>query len=197
MLRCNELLLRGGIYAALPAVSRMAMRGWDKSSACQRASVKGGWSKLETIGVSRRQVFSGMEKQKSFREGRLLGTVCPMNLIEDSVSLHPYFKVDAGKLDAAKALLPKFVAKTATEGKMIYYEFTLNGDEIFCREAYADAEGVLAHLKSVGELLDQMLGISTLTRLEVHGPAEELEKLKGPLGDLKPSWFIYECGVRR
>lgn len=120
-----------------------------------------------------------------------------MNPIECSVSLHPYFKVHAGKLDAAKVLLREFVAKTATEEKAIYYEFTVNGDEVFCREAYLDADGVLAHLTSVGALLDKMLAISTLSRLEVHGPAAELEKLKGPLGDLKPSWFLYECGVKR
>jgi hypothetical protein len=120
-----------------------------------------------------------------------------MNQIEGSVSLHPYFKVHAGKLDAAKSLLREFVAKTAPEAKVIYYEFTVNGDEVFCREAYADAEGALAHVTSVGALLDKMLAISTLTRLEVHGPAAELEKLKGPFGGLKPSWFTYECGVKR
>jgi hypothetical protein len=120
-----------------------------------------------------------------------------MNAIECSVSLHPYFKVHAGKLDAAKVLLREFVTKTATEKKVIYYEFTIDGDEVFCREAYAGADGVQAHLTNVGAVLDQMLAISTLTRLEVHGPAAELAKLKGPLGGLKPRWFTYECGVRR
>lgn len=120
-----------------------------------------------------------------------------MNRIESAVSLHPYFKVHAGKLDAAKSLLREFVAQTQGEGKVIYYEFTINGDEIFCREAYADADGVLTHVASVGSLLDRMLAISTLARLEVHGPAAELEKLKGLLGGLKPSWFTYECGVKR
>jgi quinol monooxygenase YgiN len=120
-----------------------------------------------------------------------------MNSIECSVSLHPYFKVHPGKLDAAKVLLREFVAKTSTEEKALYYEFTLNGDEIFCREAYVDADGVLMHLTSVGALLEKMLSISALARLEVHGPPTELEKLKGPLGGLKPSWFIYECGLKR
>jgi hypothetical protein len=36
-----------------------------------------------------------------------------------------------------------------------------------------------------------------VTRVEVHGPAAELEKLKGPLADLKPAWFVYECGIGR
>jgi hypothetical protein len=117
--------------------------------------------------------------------------------LERSVSLHPYFKVHAGKLDEAKALLREFVAKTATEAKMLYYEFTLNGDEVFCREAYTDAEGVLAHLENVGPLLDRMLTLASLARLELHGPVEELDKLRGPLGALNPAWFVYECGVQR
>ena len=135
--------------------------------------------------------------RKNFHMAVSLGNVGAMNRIECSVSLHPYFKVHAGQLEAAKVLLREFVAKTATEGKVIYYEFTLNGDEIFCREAYAGAEGVLAHLTNVGAVLDKMLALSTLTRLEVHGPATELEKLKVPLGGLKPIWYLYECGVKR
>jgi hypothetical protein len=57
------------------------------------------------------------------------------------------------------------------EEKALYYEFTLNGDEVFCREAYTDADGVLTHLTNVGPQLDQMLTLSTLARLEVHGAA--------------------------
>ncbi len=149
------------------------------------------------VGRGETQAIPRKNKRNDFRPAIPLGKVCSMNRIECSVSLHPYFKVHAGKLDAAKVLLREFVAKTATEGKVIYYEFTLNGDEVFCREAYEGADGVLAHVTNVGALLDQMLAIATLTRLEVHGPVAELEKLKGPLGDLKPSWFTYECGVKR
>jgi hypothetical protein len=120
-----------------------------------------------------------------------------MNAIEGSVSLHPYFQVHAGKLDAAKILLREFVAKTTTEAEVLYYEFTINGNEVYCREAYTGANGVLAHLTNVGAELDKMLALATLARLEVHGPASELEKLKGPLGQLNPRWFVYECGVKR
>jgi quinol monooxygenase YgiN len=117
---------------------------------------------------------------------------------QPTVSIHPYFKVHPGQLEAARALLPQFVARTATEGtKCRYYEFTINGDEVFCREAYADADGALAHMENVGALLDEMLKLSDLLRLEIHGPAAELEKLKGPLAELKPAWFAYACGVER
>ena len=113
------------------------------------------------------------------------------------VSIHPYFKAHPGKLAEFKAAMPAFVEKTAGEAKNLYYEFTCNGDEIFCREGYAGAEGVLAHLENVGPLLTEALKISDLIRLELHGPAEELEKLKGPLAEFKPAWFVRECGVVR
>jgi len=116
---------------------------------------------------------------------------------QPAVSIHPYFKVHPGKFGDARALLPRFVAKTTTEPKCLYYEFTSNGDVVFCREAYEGAEGVLAHLANVGEILAEMMKVSDVIRLEIHGPAAELEKLKGPLAEHKPEWFVYEAGVSK
>jgi hypothetical protein len=42
----------------------------------------------------------------------------------------------------------------------------------------------------VGPLLTEALKIADLIRLEVHGPAAELDKLKEPLAHLKPGWFV-------
>ena len=112
-----------------------------------------------------------------------------MSTLSNFVSLHPYFKVHPGKLKAAKALFSRFVEKTATEAKVLFYEFTVNGGEIFCREGYTDAEGLLAHLDNVGAVLGELLTMGDLTRIEVHGPAMELEKLKKPLAHLNPAWF--------
>ena len=111
------------------------------------------------------------------------------------VSLHPYFKVHPGKLDAVKAGFPRFVEKTATEKDNLFYGFSVNGDEIFCREAYESAEGVLAHLDNIGALLAEMLTMADLVRVELHGPAEELNKLKAPLAHLNPAWFTIECSL--
>ena len=116
---------------------------------------------------------------------------------QPAVSIHPYFKVHPGKLEAARALIPAFIAKTATEPKCLYYEFTSHDDVVFCREGYDDAEGTLAHLANVGELLGEMLKLSDLLRLEIHGPAAEIEKLKGPLAEYKPEWFVYEAGLSK
>jgi quinol monooxygenase YgiN len=108
------------------------------------------------------------------------------------VSLHPYFKVHPGKLEAVKAGFPAFVEKTATEKENLFYAFTSNGEEMFCREAYQSAEGLLAHLDNIGALLAEMLKVADLTRVEVHGPVAELEKLKVPLAHLSPKWFAIE-----
>jgi len=113
------------------------------------------------------------------------------------VSIHPYFKAKPGKIAAAKAMLPAFVAKTSTEKLNLHYDFTINGDEIHCRESYAGADGLLAHFENVGAVLGEFLTLVDLTRLEIHGPAGELARLKGPLAHLKPTWFVYECGVNR
>ena len=119
-----------------------------------------------------------------------------MNPLSNFVSLHPYFKVHPGKLEALKAAFPAFIEKTTNEEKNLFYGFTINGDEIFCREAYSDAEGLLAHLDNVGAMLAEALTIADLTRLEVHGPAAELDKLRGALAHLDPIWFVGDAERR-
>ena len=86
---------------------------------------------------------------------------------------------------------------TEKEPKCLYYGFSFHDDEAFCREGYADAEGVLAHLDSVGTLLEEALKLVELTRFEIHGPEEELAKLRQPLAKLNPAFFTLECGFRR
>ena len=64
-------------------------------------------------------------------------------------------------------------------------------------EGYVDAEGALAHLDNVGTLLGEALKIADITRLEVHGPEQELAKLREPLANFKPRFFTLEYGFRR
>jgi quinol monooxygenase YgiN len=116
---------------------------------------------------------------------------------EKTVSIHPYFRVKPGKLAEAKRLLRQMVALISNETANLYYDFTLSGDAVFCREAYVEAEGLLKHMENVGPVLAEFLKLADITRVEVHGAAEELEKLKEPLAGLKPEWFVFECGVVR
>jgi len=109
----------------------------------------------------------------------------------------PYFKAGPGKLEAFKSLCERFVAKSVTEPKCLYYGFSFNGDQIHCREGYVDADGVLTHLDNVGSLLAEALTLSELTRLEIHGPEQELARLRGPLAQFSPQFFVLEYGFRR
>ncbi|MBX3607356.1 MAG: antibiotic biosynthesis monooxygenase [Piscinibacter sp.] len=112
-------------------------------------------------------------------------------------TLVPYFKVAPGKLAEFKALCETFVARTRTEKGCVHYAFSFNGDEAHCREGYDDAAALLAHLDNVGPTLQEALKIAQVARLEVHGPAGELDKLRAPLAQLNPQWFTLEDGFRR
>ena len=83
------------------------------------------------------------------------------------------------------------------ETKCLYYGFSFNGDEVHCREGYEDADGLLAHLENVGTLIGEALEISDIIRMEVHGPEQELAKLREPLAELNPKFFALEYGFRR
>lgn len=114
---------------------------------------------------------------------------------ETVVSLHPYFRVHEGRKEDFIALLDRFIERTASEGDCLFYDFTINGDQIFCREAYRGAAGALAHLANVDDLLKEGLAISDLERLEIHGGAAELEQMREPLAELPVEWFVFETGL--
>ena len=120
-----------------------------------------------------------------------------MNYPSNVVSIHPYFKVHPGQMGAFKAVLPAFIEKTRSETDNLFYEFTINGDEVFCREAYVGAAGLLTHLANISDQLAETFKVATLTRLEIHGPASELDQLRGPLAQMNPAWFVLEAGLRR
>lgn len=112
-------------------------------------------------------------------------------------TLVPYFKVHEGRMDDFKRLGPSFEEKTLTEPGCLHYAFSFNGDEVHCREGYEDAAALLHHLDNVGSVLQEALKVADITRLEVHAPAAELEKLRGPLAKLNPAFFTVEGGFRR
>jgi len=120
-----------------------------------------------------------------------------MSTQDKCCSIVPYFKVADGNLAAFKDLCEQFVTKTKEEAKCLYYGFCFDGEMAHCREGYADAEGLLTHLQNVGALLEEALKMAELARLEIHGPEEELAKLRGPLAHLKPQFFVLEYGFRR
>ena len=109
----------------------------------------------------------------------------------------PYFKIQSDQIEMFKGLCERFVEKTNEEPKCLFYGFSFYEDQAHCREGYEDAEGVLTHLENVGTLLEEALKIADLTRLEIHGPEDELAKLRDPLAELNPQFFTLEYGFRR
>lgn len=109
----------------------------------------------------------------------------------------PYFHVPAEHLDAFRALAERFVARTETESGCLFYGFSFDGEAAHCREGYVNAEALLAHVDNVGPLLREAAKISEITRLEVHGPEGELDKLREPMAALNPRFFTLEYGFRR
>ena len=62
---------------------------------------------------------------------------------------------------------------------------------------YADADALLHHLENVAELIGEVLGFAELERLEIHGVASEIDKLREPMSELSPEFFELEFGFRR
>lgn len=113
------------------------------------------------------------------------------------VSIHPYFRINPGQQSAFLNLLEELVARAATEEGCLYYEFTRNGNDVFCREAYKDGASLLFHVNNVRDLSEELGRHATVTRIEIHAPAHEIERLKAPLAKMDVAWFVYECGFRR
>ncbi len=112
-------------------------------------------------------------------------------------TIAPYFKVHPGQMEAFRRIAERFVDKTATEPKCLYYGWSFHGDDVHCREGYADAAGLLAHVENVGPLIEEATQVADVARFEIHGPETELAKLREPLKALNPTFFTLEYGFRR
>lgn len=113
------------------------------------------------------------------------------------VTIVPYFRAHPGMLDALRALLPQLVERTKNEEGCLFYAFTTCENLVHCREGYSDGQAATTHLENVAPLLEKMLKLADLERLEVHGPSEEIEKLRSHLRDLNPDYFALELGFRK
>lgn len=120
-----------------------------------------------------------------------------MLAVDTCCTLVPYFDIRDGRLDAFKALARKLVERTRMEPGCMHYAFSFHGNTAHCREGYADAAAVLAHRENVGDLIGEALKISTIVRFEVHAPASEIDKLRGPMAARNPDFFVLEEGFRR
>ena len=120
-----------------------------------------------------------------------------MSMPDKCCSIAPYFKVSSENMAAFKAICQQMVTKASEEPGCFYYGFSFCDDQAHCREGYADAEALLAHIQNIGPLLEEAMKISEMTRMEIHGPEAELTKLREPLAHLKAQFFVLEDGYRR
>lgn len=120
-----------------------------------------------------------------------------MSTHANPVSLHPYFQIAPEHMEQFETLMDEFVERTKPESGCIYYGFTRCGDKVLCREAYVDAAAVLHHLDNVGPILERALAISTLVRLELHGPADQIDQLRSPLAELEPDFYVHVTGLEK
>jgi len=117
---------------------------------------------------------------------------------DKAVTIHPYFKVSDEKIQSFKRLAEDLIEITRGEMGCLFYGFTYSEGEAYCREGYKDAESLVSHLDNVSDLIQRLEGISELSRLEVHGPQEEIDKLREwpAIKKLSPKFYILESGFR-
>ena len=120
-----------------------------------------------------------------------------MSTFKSAVSINPYFRIKESDMAACKDFLKQFCELVSNEENCLFYNFTFNGDVLCCREAYTDAGAVGAHLENCGEALGKFLEIAELFRIEVHGPAGELDKLRETFAPMNPEYFIGDCGINK
>ena len=116
---------------------------------------------------------------------------------DNCCSIVPYFQVEEGKMDEFKRICDRFMERTSQEPQCLYYGFSFNGNIAHCREGYENAQGVIAHLENVDDLLTEALAISDIIRLEIHGNQAQINQLKKPLAQIDVEYFVLEYGFRR
>ena len=150
-----------------------------------------GCYEVDDPGITRmgRQVIKEMNR---------FGLVVDMSHSDKAVTIHPYFKVSDENLQAFKRLAEDLIEITRGEMGCIFYGFTYSENEAYCREGYKDAESLVSHLDNVRDLVQRLLSISELARLEVHGPKEEIDKLREwpSIKKLSPKYYVLEGGFK-
>jgi quinol monooxygenase YgiN len=112
-------------------------------------------------------------------------------------SVAPYFQIHAGQAEAFRVIAEKYVQWSSREPGCLYYGFSFDEGLAHCREGFQDADALLAHIENLRPILHEMAEVSTLLKIEIHGPEQELAKLRTPLATMDPQYFLLEFGYRR
>lgn len=120
-----------------------------------------------------------------------------MTIQDTWCTVDAYFSVTAEKKEAFNDLVERFVKKTKNESGIRNYGWSSNSQEVHCRQGYLDAEGFLEHVANVRHLFEEALTISDCSRLAIHGPEDELEKLREPMAGIPIQYFGLTHSFRR
>ncbi len=114
------------------------------------------------------------------------------------VTLIGYFAIRPGKAVQFRANCEAMVALRSKEPGHLASAYSFDGDDrAVSREDYANAEAVLKHMQVGEHIYEQTRTLVDITAVEIHGPADELDKLRDLFKDLSPRLFVTESGFRR
>lgn len=115
------------------------------------------------------------------------------------VTIHSYLKVREENYQGLKGLANNLIETTRGEMGCLSYGFSYAESEACCLESYKDAESLVAHLDNVQDLLERVASMADFIRLEVHGPEEEIAKLREwpSLKKLNPRYYLLESGFSK
>jgi len=109
----------------------------------------------------------------------------PKGCADRHIALLVEFTVPAGKMDEFKAGFSKFYTATkngAGASGCYYYSFGIEGNSVFCREGYKDAESLAKHGADVKGMLDEPMNAAGVTmKINVVGPKAEMDKVRPKL----------------
>jgi len=112
-----------------------------------------------------------------------------------NIQLIARFKIQPGKMDNFKKIASQCIESVKKKDKgTLRYDWYYNESKSECvvKERYVDSDAVLNHSSNLGNLLNSLNQISTLT-LEIYGnPSEKLKKV---LEGAHPTYYAFETGL--
>ena len=120
-----------------------------------------------------------------------------MTIQDTWCTVDAYFSVKPGNEAAFEDVIDRFVRETSNEKGIRNYGWSSNGEEIHCRQGYLNAEGFLEHVANVRHIFEEAVTIAECSRLAIHGPEDELAKLREPMAGIPLQYFNLTHSFRR
>jgi len=115
--------------------------------------------------------------------------------VDTTVTICPYFKIEASDLPLWKAKCDAFYEVAKKEDGLLFYGFGFEeaeGDcEVHVHQSFRDAATLVAHLRAIDVPIQAAIKLSSLERVEVYGPAAELRKVEAEQKDLCQAKFEF------